>query len=431
MVRKRSLALSLAPSLRALGGQLGAQWERDRRDTFFLMGAIALAMLPHLPHLPIWVSAVFGGLFLWRLGLVLSGRWLPRRSVRTTAALACLVGVYAWFGTLIGREPGVAMLVLFLGLKLMEMRARRDLFVVIFLCFFLLITAFFYSQSPLTAGIVLAAVVALLASMITMQYGPDEASLAKRFRLVGVLLGQALPLALILFALFPRVGSPLWGLPGEDQGARTGLSEHMTPGSIADLTRSDEIAFRVQFEGAAPGRAQMYWRGPILGSFDGRTWRMPVYGAGPVPDPQVIASSGSRPLSYVVTLEPHGRKWLFALDAPARLPAIGSTQAVATPWLLLMAPSNIETRTRYEAASFVDYRLGLNETPATLSAWLKLPAGSNPRTRELARQWREQEFDDERLVARAMTLFGNGEFGYTLRPPLLVSRHTVDEFLFT
>ena len=49
--RSRS-ATALRNSLRALGGQMGEQWERDRRDTLFLMGAIVLAVLPHVGHLP-------------------------------------------------------------------------------------------------------------------------------------------------------------------------------------------------------------------------------------------------------------------------------------------------------------------------------------------------------------------------------------------
>ncbi|MBP7661027.1 MAG: DUF3488 domain-containing protein, partial [Burkholderiaceae bacterium] len=196
--RSRS-ATALRNSLRALGGQMGDQWERDRRDTLFLMGAIVLAVLPHVSHLPWWTSVGFGLLFLWRFGLVLSGRWLPRDSVRWVAAIACTAAVYAHYRTLLGREPGVALLVLFLGLKLMEMRARRDLFVVIFLCFFLLITAFFHSQSLMTAAMSLIAVLALVATMLTMQFGQHELPIGRRIRSAGSILLQALPIAALFF----------------------------------------------------------------------------------------------------------------------------------------------------------------------------------------------------------------------------------------
>ena len=70
------------------------------------------------------------------------------------AALA-MVGVYAHYKTLLGRDAGVAMLVLLLAFKLLEMHARRDLFVVLFLCFFLVLTNFFYSQTIGTALLML------------------------------------------------------------------------------------------------------------------------------------------------------------------------------------------------------------------------------------------------------------------------------------
>ena len=57
--------------------------------------------------------------------------------------------------------------------------------------------------------------------------------------------------------------------PAAGRQARTGLGDEMSPGSISELSSSDDIAFRVRFEGAAPPRPQRYWRGPVLHDFDG------------------------------------------------------------------------------------------------------------------------------------------------------------------
>lgn len=419
---------ALAQSLRALGGQFGDQWERDRRDTLFLMGAIVLAVLPHLGHLPWWTSVGFGVLFLWRFGLVLSGRWLPRDSVRWLAAIACTAAVWAHYRTLLGREPGVALLVLFLGLKLMEMRARRDLFVVIFLCFFLLITTFFHSQTLFTAGLALLAVLALLAAMLTMQFGHREQPIGIRFRSAGSLLLQALPIAALFFVLFPRIDGPLWGAPDDMPGARTGLSESMAPGGIANLSNSDEVAFRVQFEGAAPSAKSMYWRGPVFGSFDGSAWKPLVRPVAPLPLPSIVIDS--RPaIGYQITLEPHQRTWLFALDAPVSVDQLPSGAPLLRPDMQLVARERIHERTRYRLESRLDYQFGLNETPASLQNWLALPAGFNPRAREVGAAWQAQESDPQRIVQRALALFADKPFRYTMRPPLL-GRDGVDEFLF-
>ncbi len=420
----------LRQSLRALGGKLGGQWERERRDTFFLLGAVLMTVLPHLFYQPFWVTAVFAILFAWRTGLVLSGRWIPRASVRIAAAVGCAMAVYAHYHTLIGREPGVTLLILFLGLKLMEVRARRDLLVVIFLCFFLLLASFFNSQSVWVAAATLVSVLFLFSSMLTMQFGEVEQPINRRFRYVGKLLLQALPIGALIFVTFPRLSQPLWGMPQEGQSARTGLSDQMSPGKISTLSESREIAFRVKFEGSAPESRDMYWRGPTFGSFDGKTWRALQRPAIPPPDPALTVDRRGNLYTYSVTLEPHGQRWIYGLEAATRIGAVGEETPRFTIDFLPVLDNPPQERVRYQATSVSRYQMGLNETPTTLRNWLELPPGHNPRTLQLATRWRGEENEDpERLVARAMELFGRENFWYTLQPPAL-GKNSIDDFLF-
>jgi transglutaminase-like putative cysteine protease len=309
------------------------------------------------------------------------------------------------------------------------MRARRDLFVVIFLCFFLLLTGFFHSQSLPSALAAGAAVVALLAAMLTMQFGQREVGIGRRLRIVGTLLLQALPIAGALFLLFPRVGGPLWGLSEDAHASRTGLSDTMSPGSVSKLALDREVAFRVQFEGAAPPQAAMYWRGPSLGHFDGRIWRPVRREVGDPPRPQATVPDGGLPLRYRTTLEPHGRRWLFALDLPAALPRGPGIVASVTPEFDVLAADPVRARVRYDGAARPDAAIGLNETRLSLQEWLQLPPGRNRRTLEMAARWRAEEIDEGRLVQRALAMFRDNGFTYTLSPPLLED-DTVDGFLF-
>jgi transglutaminase-like putative cysteine protease len=311
----------------------------------------------------------------------------------------------------------------------MELRARRDAFVVIFLCFFLLLTAFFRSQSPWAALVAAAAVLMLLAAMLTMQFGSREAPIGRRLRIVAVLLAQALPIAAALFVLFPRIGGPLWGLPDDAHAGRTGLSDTMTPGQIAELARNDEVAFRVQFPEGAPRPATMYWRGPTLGHFDGRTWRPLRRELGRAPRPEVDVDPGGRALRYRTTLEPHSRRWLFALDEPVELPRGQGLAVSIAPEFDVLAGDPVVGRIRFDAAARLDARIGLNETRLSLQEWLQLPAGHARRTMEMAARWRAEEPDPTRLVERALAMFRDNAFRYTLSPPLLPD-DPVDRFLF-
>lgn len=416
-------------ALRALGGTLGAQWERERRDTLLLMGAVALSVLPHLPHLPAWCIAGFGLLFAWRLGLVFSGHPLPGATIRLAAAAASAGAVLAHYDTLLGREAGVTLLVLFMGLKLMEMRARRDVFVVIFLGFFLLLAGFFRGQSLPVAALSALATVALLAAMLTMQFGARELTLGRRLRLVLLWVAQALPIAIALFLLFPRLSGPLWGTPEDMAGGRTGLSETMSPGQIANLANNQEVAFRVEFRDAAPSPQTLYWRGPTLGQFDGRTWRATAFDVVRPPRPEVTVPEAGRAIHYRTTLEPHGRRWLFGLDVPVELPRAPGLAVSVAPEFDLLAAEPVRARLRYDSVSRPDASIGLNETRLSLQNWLQLPAGHARRTMALATRWRSEESDDARLVERALAMFRDGGFRYTMRPPALPG-DPVDDFLF-
>ena len=418
-------------SMRVLGGRLGASWERDRRDTLFLMGAVALSVLPQVAFLPLWCSAGFFVLFSWRLGLVFSGHALPGAPLRMLAAAAIVGAVFAQYHSLLGREAGVALLVLFLGLKLMEMRARRDLFVVIFLCCFLLLTSYFHSQGIFMALATMIAVLTLVASMLTMQFRHEEIPVTQRLRHASVLLLQAIPIAAALFVLFPRPSGPLWGLPDDAFGASTGLSDSMSPGEIASLAESEEVVMRVGFDGPTPPVNRMYWRGPSFGDFDGRVWRPARYGAGPPPQPEVrLTPAGRQAIRYNTTMEPSGTKWILALETATRIPVVEGRRITVSPSFELTAGDLLSQRIRYDGEAQLDAQTGRNESRPSLENWLKLPPGYNPRTLQMASQWRaEGDAAVPALVERVMDWLRRERFSYTLTPPLL-GRHSVDEFLF-
>lgn len=224
----------------------------------------------------------------------------------------------------------------------------------------------------------------------------------------------------VLFVLFPRVNGPLWGLPQDAHAGRSGLSDQMTPGAISDLVLSGEVALRARFDGPVPPRDKLYWRGPVLEHTDGINWR-PAPGRGPAPQLEAI----SAPLPYETTLEPHNQRWLLALDAPVALPSDSGLSATLTANLR----EPLIQRRRFTLAAALEYRHNADEAPAVLRRNLDLPPGFHPQTRALARSWQDTDPDPERLVRRALNLFNEQPFVYTLSPPLL-GQQPVDEFLF-
>ncbi|MFM9437667.1 protein-glutamine gamma-glutamyltransferase [Janthinobacterium sp. CG_23.3] len=411
---------ALAPAL--------ARLPRDKADTLLLLFAAVLVLAPHAAHLPPWSVASVAASLLWRAVITVRGTRLPPLWLLLPLSLLAMGGVYASFRTLLGREAGVAMLALLLAFKLLEMHAKRDLFVVVFLSFFLLLTNFFYSQSIATAAVMLLTIVVLLAAQLSFQYSGVQPPLARRLRLAGGIVGAAAPLALLLFVLFPRIEGPLWGLPGDSHSGRTGLSETMAPGAIANLAQSEEPAFRVRFERAAPPQRQLYWRGIVLGDYDGRTWtRLGAARRGGAPEQVEIKLNGPS-LRYQVTLEPSGQRWLFALDLPERLYELDGNAQAVSPALEVMVLNPIAQRTRYRVSSVLDYALQADEPAGRMRAWLALPAGYNPRALAWAARTAAGRQPAEAIEAVLRT-FRQERYFYTLQPPLL-GRDAVDQFLF-
>ena len=390
------------------------------RDVLWLLLGLVLAVAPHAQRLPWWIDALLAALFAWRAYSALRAAPLPGRTTLLTLALASMIGVYLGYHTIFGRDSGVALLSLLVALKLMEARTRRDVFVLVFIAYFQTLTNFFYSQTMPTAVLMLATVLVLSSALVA--FNAPARPLLDDVRTALRMLVQAGPVMLVLFFLFPRVQGPLWGLPQDAYAGVMGLSDSMSPGSISRLSASDAIAFRVKFRGPLPPREQLYWRGPVLWDFDGQTWRVgPVY----LRRPMSFEVSGA-PVDYEVTLEPHNRNWLFALEMPDAVPP---NARFTSDYQLISLPP-VRTRIRYDLRSYPNYRATAGGEPGDLAAALALPQRFNPRSRALAREWRAAlGGDDAAIVRRAIDFYRGARLEYTLLPPLL-GENSIDEFLF-
>lgn len=402
-------------------------FSRDKADTLLLIVACLSVLLPHFSHLGIWVSICCVGLLMWRGWLTLTGRRLPPGWILIPVSALMMLGVYLTHKTFFGREAGVNMLVLLLTCKLLEMHARRDLFVVLFLSFFLLLTSFFYQQTIAAALMTLVSVSLLLTAQLSFQYTGIFPSLKQRLKLAMGMMALAIPLTLCAFLLFPRIQRPLWGLPGDAHSGRSGLSETMSPGGISDLVLSEEIAFRVKFSRAVPDKSLLYWRGIVMTEFDGKTWSPARFLQKNSGD---IAQFAGTPITQEIILEPQSQRWLFALDLPAAAPQTGG-QNLATINRQMELRSNdiISQRLRYQVTSYPQYRYLVENNLRELHRALEIPAGYNPRSAAFAEVLRRQYSDDRALVNAVLQYFRKEAFTYTLEPPLL-GVNSIDDFLF-
>ena len=414
------------------------------------LGALLLAtQLPMIAFVPVWIACL--GTMLVALRFVLVARsakhpGAPAETIRSWVlgllALATAVAIRASLGYFIGRDPCVAFLFALIGIKFLETRNARDGTLVVCLACLLIVTPFFYSQSLSAAALAILDVALLGGSLQALARPAGMASPPGGWRaqlaLTGKLLAQGIPIAVTLFVLFPRISAPLWGVPA-DQAANSGLSDHMAPGIISELSLSDAVAFRVDFEGAVPPPWLRYWRGPVLSNFDGREWTMAT---------QRSTGRFMRPdgdsVIYTVMLEPHWKQWLFALELPGSPPQVTSesdagmntdANAILTRDQQLLARSPVTQPLRYQQTSNLrsSYPAGSGaELEREISENTELPpadAQSNPRTLAFAHQLRLTHPDDTAYIDTVLDWFNRESFFYTLAPPLL-GDNSVDGFLF-
>lgn len=403
------------------------------RDTLLVVGVAAMSLLPLLPRLPPWIGGFAASLLLWRAWLAWSARPLPSRGWLAALLLLAVGAVLLRFHTLFGRDPGVGMVTMLLGLKLLEARQRRDAYVVFYLGLFCVFAQFLYDQSALAAAWMLLCMLGWLTALLDANLPGRRPPLRRRLGTGLRLLGLGLPLTAALFVLFPRLAGPLWSLPDTQQAA-SGLADTMDPGAIERLALDDSVAFRVRFQGPRPPRRELYWRGPVLGDFDGRRWT-------PLPPRAAAADAGPQletfdpAVRYTVTQQPTQRHFAFALDAPASAPQLQGepgTRLRLLPDLELRASRALTRVTRFDATSWPRHGYGADEPQARLRLQLALPPGDNPRTVALGRELgrRDGAAGPRAVAAAALRMFHDQPFRYSLHPGSYTGTDSIDQFLF-
>jgi transglutaminase-like putative cysteine protease len=236
----------------------------------------------------------------------------------------------------------------------------------------------------------------------------------------------------LLFVLFPRI-APLWGMPGDAMGGRSGLSGSMQVGSIASLALDSSVAMRIRFDGSVPKQRDLYFRGPVLSSFDGREWKALRSG---FPLRLRLASNlqvSGEPIRYEVTLEGNNHPWLPVLDATPERPTLRGYNIRMEPELQWNADRPIGELVRFKVQSYPKFRHGPLKQELGLEDLVDLPPGFNPRTLQLALELRRDprfaQADAAALVGMLMDKLRTGGYRYTLDPGVYGS-NSADEFWF-
>jgi transglutaminase-like putative cysteine protease/uncharacterized protein (DUF58 family) len=401
-----------------------------------ILSVVGMMLLDIVPALAV---LLFAGCVIWRLGFAEPGwrqkSWraggqgrVPNRTFSAGSffvLIAGLAAVHLSTGSLMSMEGGIAVLLVLLGAKLLESRTPHDFQVLSLVGWFLCLCCLLSDQSLSRSLWTFVVFSGIAVCMVRFRRGAD--GWAVPLKLTGIMLAQALPVAAVLFFVFPRSSLHFLERMGAQRMHMTGITSSLEPGRISKIATSDEVAFRAEFpENEPPAHASRYWRCLILWQCDdGLTWQrgLPMDG---VPRLRLVKRSDIR---QTITLEPHGQRWLPALDVPLQsiddgrrtLPDMDDALSTNEP---------VDSLRRFEVVSRLSQEKG-TLTADQRRAALRLPPGISPRIRALAEGF--QKAAGGRDVVTAQLAVGHLQqqgFQYSLEPDVYEGPDALDQFVF-
>jgi len=415
-------------------GQVSLQNFNQRKINLLpILIAQQLVLWPLYFFIPLWISLLNSIVVLVVYFACVKDRLTIPVWIKVIITLIAFAGVVFSFQRLTGRDAGVALIAIMYGLKILEIKSHRDVYVLMLLGFFILLAGFLFNQSPLIAIYQFIPVVAILNALTSINSISVSTKLfsVSRFqdikRLSKYML-LALPLMIVLFVFFPRLSGPIWKMPGSST-AYTGISDTMTPGEISSLQLDEAVAFRVKFQGDVPEGHQMYWRTLVLDTFDGLTWSR--NGARSIESSPLFKTKGKaffrdvNLFEYDVSLEKTNQKWLTLLDRPVDIPINSKLFNDYSS----RVKHRITERIRYSGKSNVNLILDRQLSVADRNYLTLLPNGRNLRSLQWAIERRTKLGSDRKYIMYLLRLINQEEYHYTFNPPIM-KKDIVDSFWF-
>ncbi|MEI8342739.1 MAG: DUF3488 and transglutaminase-like domain-containing protein, partial [Verrucomicrobiota bacterium] len=393
-----------------------------RRPLILLAVAMLFTVPPLFGNLVWWVPALFIGAVIGRFLMEGRGGRLRSRILKLAMIAAGIGGIELSYHTLVGPEPGLSICLVLIAVKVLEAHTARDFHILSALGWFFCLAVLMISQS--LATFLFSGIAFLLVLAAVLQF--HRRSAARRAFMVplrdtAVLILQAMPLVLVLFFLFPRGSGGFRFILNRSFSGRTGMSDSLAPGSIASLALSNEIAFRVEFpNGGMPVPSGLYWRGGVFTRGDGLNWK-PAKADALRWNPEPLFGT---PVRQRIVLQPHGNRWIFALDKPVEAPA--GTRLTAGN--VLIATQALYNPFQYEVTSIP--KNGQSELQTLeRKTCLQLPPNISPKIRDLVQSWMLENPDPHAVMRKGLQFFEKEKFRYSLSPGEY-GEDALDDFLF-
>lgn len=376
----------------------------------------------HLFIMPIWMFVMIAIIGVSRFYADYKSLPPLSRWVKALVIAALFITLNFYYGRPLTSEFFIALLISFVGLKLIELHSIRDIKFLVFADFYLILSALILVQE---LWIIPYMLVAIMTNLNVLLYiNAPQASLRTTGKKSLQLLLIALPVSLVLFYIFPRVSEPLWRVLSAST-PKSGIGDSMSPGAISNLLMDESTALRVRFL-QAPPVLNGYWKGVILDFYSGMSWS--AFNAEQQNLPPLTELTSERDADYEVMIEPRSIRWLFYIGTPkAGLPQLRFASNAG-----LQSSTKTPLHQRFSYALQLSSKKELMLSPNAFKRYLQIPEQANPKLKAWANKYFLMH---NKHVGDYIKFLGdyvhNNNYWYSLRPPkLLQNRQQMDQFWF-
>ena len=407
--------------------------EPDRRVLLQLAAIIGVVLVMHLKIADLWIGAFAIIIFAVKVAALYRKAGPPNKIIIVLLTIASLGLVIFLYGGWNGQRAGISFLVLLLSLKFLESEALRDYFVVSLILYFLAASSFLFNSSIFNILLVTGFTLAITAILLQIS-DPSKQSTLKAFKQSTNIVVRALPLAILLFFLFPRVQSTFGFVPSLDRSQSNALSNALVAGEMATAAFDNRLVFQVNFrDGKIPERHNLYWRVKTMPVERNFTWEISRSYA----QSEINTGNEMRKLESMNSQQAPNEYIYDILHEPTTdtlmpyLDYVAGTQG----GLVRFDYSVLHTNTVGGSFSYVGRStLSPSLTPngALLRREHNLGTQSRPSARTLAllNNIQGQAQSDREIAELLLQYIKNNEFNYSLTPPSLGEDNQLDKFLF-
>ncbi|MBN2895704.1 MAG: DUF3488 domain-containing protein [Campylobacterales bacterium] len=383
--------------------------------------ALLASLLPHLgllkPMMLLYLAVAL--LLLWRMGTLRNAHLLYMALFGGVALALSFFDSFTFVGlSRLGIFVSLVVSLLIVAVVLQRLSGVLNFYLALSPLLFLAMSYFFYHS----IAMLLYALFCLLLFLALLLWHRMQSPLIDALKTALSMALFSLPTIVLLFLIFPRIS-----FETKDFGFKTvstirsGHDGLMHLGHEALMVPSSRVVMELFFTQGIPKEEQLYIRGSSL--YHDRTTRWEPLGTPPPTRFAVCPKSAER---YQVTLYPHRKRWLYALDHPCEAPKKATLDHDA----ILRAKEEVTTIVRYEGASILSHVLAQEAlSPALREAALHYDAQRDEQlyayTQDLA-----SIADPHQKLAALTERFRALNLHYSLAPQAIDPRDPIDGFLF-